>query len=134
ENNVSYYNPLPEFTIERIDDEYDYKRQNKEFYSYNQTNTSTSYESIECKYYMTTLFTCQSVTLDGGRYSTPIANWVFISIDKYGKETLTYKYYICNSLKYDLNLFLYDKENDDAKIARGKYIELILLFKSNNEK
>lgn len=133
-NGISYYNPSPEFTIEHIYDEYSYQRNNKEFYSYNQMNTITSYENIQCKYYMTILFECQSVILDSGRYSAVVANWGFIPIDKYGRQKLTYKYYLKDSLDYVLTNFLYNQENHEEKIARRRYMKLILLYDSEMER
>lgn len=131
---VSYYNPSPEFTVEYIQDEHSYRNENKEFYSYKQTNTSTSYENIQCKYHMTVLFECQRVILDSGRYSVATATWGFIPIDKYRRENIVYKYYLKDSLDHDLTNFLYNQENHEETIAKRRYMQLILLYESDVEK
>lgn len=131
----SYYNPSPEFTIEQIDDYEDrYHNTNREFYSYYQMNSSTSYETLHCKYYMTVLFDCQSVVLDSGRYVAPVPDWGFIPLDKYHREKLSYKYYVKGSLKYQLNIFLFDENSEEARIARDRFMELVLLYNSERER
>ncbi|WP_194563442.1 AlbA family DNA-binding domain-containing protein [Savagea serpentis] len=134
-DSISYYNPSPEFTIEQI---YDYEDRfdntNREFYSYYQTNSSTSYGTLQCKYYMTVLFECQSVVLDSGRYVAPVPSWGFIPSAKNQKEKLSYKYYVKGSLKYQLNIFLFDENSEDARYSRNNFMELVLLYNSEEER
>ena len=77
--NGYYHIYKPEFTIEREDD-IAFKRGADEFYSYAQTNESTSYYMLDVKAKGTTLERQQIVNLDSGRLSIPVPEWGLIRI------------------------------------------------------
>ena len=131
-----YYDESPEFTIEILDDTDTYIRgreDNPEFYSYTMMNSSTSYEMIQCKYFTTILYSRQIVYLDSSRYVTPTPFWGFIAYDEYHQESFAYKYFIRGTLDHELHLFLYDKESEEARFARRRFLEVVLVYKSEVE-
>ena len=134
---IQFYEECPEFTIETYEDD-DIERLNmheaREFYCFYQTNSDSFYEMIKCKYYSTAIFVSQTVILDSGRYVTPVPEWGFISLDHYNQKNLSYKYFLENSMEYKLNLFLYDDQDSEARIARNKFFEIVLVFVSDAER
>src|SRR5690606_4377213 len=72
--------------------------------------------------------------LDSGRYVAPVPDWGFIPLDKYHRGKLSYKYYVIGSLKYQLNIFLFDENSEEARIARDRFMELVLLYNSERER
>lgn len=126
-----YNKSSPEFTlcIEYTEDD---ERLYPEFYAYNMTNSSVHYGMLYAKYYNTTLYSRQTVTLDGGRYITVVPNWDFIHYDKYHQNFDGFKYFIKNDISYVLNQYLLD-ENSDAEYAYRCFNEVVLTFNSKNE-
>lgn len=132
-----YYEENPEFTVNRYDDkdnERISRRENLEFYCYYQTNNSSYYEMINCKYFSTILYSCQIVILDSGRYITTTPTWDHIDLDQYHQQHLTYRYYIKETMDYKMHLYLFDETSDEACTARRKFMEIVLLFESDIEK
>lgn len=136
ETENGYYNIyMPEYTIERMDeDDIDIGRGADEFYSYTQTNESTSYYMMDIKAKGTSLESHQIVVLDSGRLSIPVPEWEFISLDQYHRDVIRYKYYIKGSHIEQLMQFMYDPHNSDERWAFEKFEEVILFFDSENEK
>lgn len=134
---IQFYEESPEFTIEKVEDcemEHRNTNQTREFYCFYQSNSSSYYAMIRCKYYSTTLFSSQIVILDSGRYTTPTPEWGFILFDKCNREKLPYKYFLKNSLDYKMNLFLYNDQDSEARVARNKFMEIVLVFFSDAER
>lgn len=131
-----YYNIFkPEYTIERMDEDViDIGRGSDEFYSYTQTNESTSYYMMDIKAKGTSLESYQIVVLDSGRLSIPVPEWGYISLDQYRRDVIRYKYYINGSHTEQLMQFMYDPQNSDERWAFEKFEEVILFFDSENEK
>lgn len=136
-DHIQFYDESPEFTIETYeDDEIERRNMNdaREFYCFYQKNADSFYEIIKCKYYSTAIFIRQIVILDSGRYVTPVPEWGFISLDQYHQKSLSYKYFLENSMEYKLNLFLYDDQDSEARIARNRFFEIVLVFISDAER
>lgn len=126
-----YYIEHPEFTI-KIDDERD--KGNREFYSYMMMNKSTTFAVIELCYFSTVLIHRQVVWLDSGRYMTSCPEWGSIAYQEYNQTPLMYKYFIEDTIEYKLHKFLLDENSHEAVHAHRRFMELVLLFKSNHER
>ena len=126
-----YYRFAPEFTIEkeRIDDADAYQ-----FYVFNQTNIKHSWYNINLYYHQTMLASLEGVSLDSGRYFTPTPKTDGISLTKYHKWDISFKYFVKNSISHIIQNFYYHPDGDDRTIAYRKFMECILLFESDSEK
>ncbi|MFJ1628404.1 ATP-binding protein [Marinilactibacillus psychrotolerans] len=97
----NHFEESPEFTIfenKEISESYD--RKSAPFYAYNQMNSSILYHHYECKYYNTILYDTQTISLDSGRYHTPIPEFGFIEFGEYGRDNLDYRYFIKDSIHF----------------------------------
>ena len=134
-NNSYYYIFNPDFRLEEIENYEENRLYEREFYSYNQTNSSTSYSNLNIMFRGTILKEIQMVTLDGGRYVTPTPKWSFIEDSKYHiKPLYTYKYILKDSIEYKLQQFLFNEDNDEARYAKDKFDEVVLYFDNKEEK
>ena len=132
-----YYNIyMPEYTIERTNNECDSKMWQgaDEFYSYAQTNESTSYYMMEVKARGTTLERYQIMILDSGRLSVPVPEWDYIQLDEYYSDVIGYKYYISGSRTERLMRFMYEPQNSEQRWAFSKLERITLFFVSEDEK
>ncbi|WP_369352285.1 ATP-binding protein [Ligilactobacillus agilis] len=94
-----YFREAPEFTVvENVNLTNSYENSSMPFYAYNQMNSSSSYYHYECKYHGTTLYDTQTISLDSGRYHTPIPEFGFIAVDKYNRNSLKYRYFLLELL------------------------------------
>ena len=126
-----YYIEHPEFTI-KVDDENN--SEGIEFYSYMMMNKNTTFSVIELCYFSTVLIHRQIVWLDSGRYLTNCPNWGSIDCQMYQRKSLIYKYFIEGTFDYNLHKFLFDENSDEANIAHRRFMEVILVFKSEIER
>lgn len=127
-----YYKEHPEFTI-AVDDDND-ERDRTEFYSYVMDNNRTRFSLIELLYHSTVLYKSQIVWLDSSRYLTNCPEWGHIS-NKYSyNDSILYKYFIKNTFDYNLHLFLYDETSHEARYARDRFMSVVVLYESCNEK
>ncbi|MGF0144033.1 AlbA family DNA-binding domain-containing protein [Sharpea azabuensis] len=130
-----YYNIyLPEYTLECSEEDYEAGRRTDEFYSYVQTNESTSYYMMDIKARGTTLESFQIVILDGGRLSIPVPEWRYVNFDKYHRDVIKYKCVVKGSHIEQLMQFMYDPENPDERLAFTRNEEVILFFESEIER
>jgi len=128
-----FYNIFkPEYTIEIIQEDND--KETDEFYSYAMTNESTSFETLDIKYQQTILDSFQIAVLDSGRLRVPVPKWGFICHDEYHMNKYSYKYYVLQSNRFRVLTFLYDKENNDERIAFDNLKEVVLFYNSDNER
>lgn len=135
ENDEAFYNMYkPEFTlVEERDDEYG--EDNGEFYIYSQTNSRFSYKYLKIMCNQTVLKEYQLVVLDSGRYKTPIPDWGFVGLDKYGVDyKYSYKYYLKDSIQYKLQQFYFDSDSEEKVYAKRRFDKVVLYFESNDEK
>lgn len=130
-NEREFYNVYnPEFTITL---EFDDERGKPEFYSYLMMNQSTSYGTLNVKYFGTTLYNHDFAILDSGRYVTVTPEWGLID-DRYtNDESNYYKFFIEDSMEYVLHEFLLS-DNHEAVFARNRLYSAILIYKSGFEK
>lgn len=133
---AGYYNIYkPEYTIERVEeDDYEIGRGSDEFYSYAQTNESTSYYMLDVKANGTTLERFQIVNLDSGRLSVPVPEWGYIHFDQYHQDVIGYKYYVRDSHTERLMRFMFDPQNGDQRWAFGNLEKITLFFESDSER
>lgn len=133
--NGYYHIYKPEYTIERIDeDDYEIGRGADEFYSYSQTDESTSYYTLDVIAKGTTLERYQIVNLDSGRLSVPVPEWGFVYFDQHHSDSVGYKYYVQGSHTEQLMRFMYDPENGDQRWAFRKLERVLLFFTSDKER
>lgn len=130
-----YYNIYhPEYVIEHSYDDDDRNLQS-EFYAYAMTNEHATYSSIAIKCSNTVIDSYQIVALDGGRYSTPTPEWGFLGrrLTENGPE-FSYKYFLKESFRYSLHRFLYHEENGEERYAHEDFLNVVLVFNTNDEK
>lgn len=131
-NDYSYYYVYkPQYTLTIS---YEEDSHNDMFYSYSQTNESTSFEELYIKDTTTILDSYQLVVLDGGRLRVPTPKIGHIYKKKNHYHPYTYGYYVMNSHQYSLLKFLYHPEKSDEKNAYNQLMRVIVLYKSETEK
>lgn len=86
-NEKYFYIYAPEFVIEskRYSNRKDY-----EFYLFNQTDITPGWYLINLYYHQTIMFSINAVSLDGGRYFTPVPQYDGISLNGNGKWDITF--------------------------------------------
>ncbi|WP_341485464.1 ATP-binding protein [Listeria seeligeri] len=125
-----YHNSNPEYTILRSSND----GNSAEFYAYTMRNKRVSYGNVKVNYFGTTLYSQQTVTLDGGRYTTIEPTWGFINHDKYHQKVDSFKYIIKDDIAYDLHMFLFDETSPEANSAHRRFMQVVLLFEDAKEK
>ncbi|WP_410768727.1 ATP-binding protein [Fontibacillus sp. BL9] len=130
-----YYNIFnPEFTI-TMEYHADGREIPPQFYSYAMTNSSTMFQMLNIKYFGTQLYGRQVAILDGGRYTTTIPEWAYLSFGEYKiHPDYALKYFTKDSPHYNLNEFLFDEDNHEEGYARRRFFEVVLLFEDLLEK
>lgn len=131
----TYYNIYnPDFKLVKEWDDDDRRHDNRPFYSYNQCNESTSFATLKMICRETVLKQFEIVTLDSGRYSTPAPEWGFIHDPVYRTQTLfDYRYMLKDSIDFAIQQFLYDEENQEERMARYRFDEVVLFFDTKEE-
>ena len=133
EYNGAWYNIYkPEYVLKN-DWDNDNDSDKDEFYSYSQVNESTHFYMLSIIANNTVLKEYQTVCLDGGRLLIPVPEWGTIG-DFCSDEKLFYKYYIEGSTTYKILDFLYNPQNSDEKYAFMHLSDVVLFYKSNEEK
>ena len=131
-----YYNVFrPEFQITIIYDS-DKNDYNGEFYVFTQPNSNYYYGELNILFNQTILATFQIVSLDGARYVTTIPDWEFIDKEEHRLDSFLYsfKYFLRDSLKYQIHEFLLDSSDSEEIIAKKRFDEVVLYFNDNDEK
>lgn len=129
-----YYKYAPEYTVCHRPD---YERDGYEYYMLNQTDCSPSWYSISLRYHQTTLYDTLGIALDGGRYFAPVPSRSFIrwARESYKPDAdVSYCYYALDSIDWVLNEFFFNEEYADARLARDRFLEMIVLFESEDER
>lgn len=136
ENTTGYfYNEAPEYTIYKNEEYSDeYFSLVVPFYAYNQMNSNVLYSQYECKYHDTVLTSEQCITLDSGIYTTPTPELSAVTDDLYNSDTIYYRYFIENTLIYNLHLFMYNEKSMEQKFSRSRFLECVLIYKNDSEK
>jgi hypothetical protein len=133
--NGYYYRFRPEYTIERLNEDYpEFGRGSDEFYSYAQTNESTSYYMLNVKARGTVLEEFQIVNLDSGRLSIPVPEWGYVHLKEYHQDVVGYKYYIKGNHTEKLMRFMYNPQNADQRWAYSNLEKIVLYYDSEYER
>lgn len=129
-----YYKFAPEYTIRHTSDD---ERNGLEYYLLNQTDYSPHWYTISLNYHQTCIFDTQGIALDGGRYFAPVPTWSFIRWygirNKLGAD-VSYCYFERDSINWVLNEFFFDESSDDARISRSRFLDMVVLFDSYDER
>lgn len=131
----TYYNIYnPDFKLVKEWDMEDRREDNRPFYSYNQCNERTSFATLKVVCRETVLKQFEVVILDSGRYSTPTPELGFIHDPLYKTETLfEYRYMLKGSIDFAIQQFLYDEENQEERMAKYRFDEVVLYFDTKEE-
>ncbi|MFL2121859.1 RNA-binding domain-containing protein [Marinilactibacillus psychrotolerans] len=127
-----YYKDFPEYTIT-----YDFASDNRDgyvYYLFSQSDSKPNWMDIKIYYHQTLLTEIGGISLDGGRYMTPCPKTDGISVSNNHRWDIMYKYMVKESFLHKLHQFLFNNEySSEARIARDRFIEVILLFDSEQE-
>ena len=127
-----YYLYAPEFTVCHDSDD---ERDGYEYYMLNQTDPGPSWYTIEIRYFQTRIFDTLGIALDGGRYFAPVPSRSFVRWDRRSLDfDHMYCYYTKDSLDWSLNEFFFDEAYDDARIARKRFLETVVIFQDEEER
>lgn len=128
----SFYNAYqPAYNI-RI--ESDDKIHGPQFYHFAMINPRCSYENLSINFNDTKLDSYQLTWLDSGRLRIPVPEQDFVK-EIYPEPCQSdYRYYVRGSNKYNLLKFLYDPTNHEQHDAMNRLSEVVLLFRSDNER
>lgn len=128
-----YYKSFPEYTIK-----YNFASDNRDgyvYYLFSQCDSNPHWMDIGIYYHQTLLAEIGGVSLDGGRYMTPCPETDGIIISGNHHWDIMYKYMVKGSFLYKLHQFFFINEySSDAQIARDRFMEVILLFNSEQER
>lgn len=136
QNEGTYYNMYkPEFKlVEEYDDDGDDRRKG-EFYVYCQTNSKFMYKNLKIICNGTILKEFELVVLDSGRYKTLVPQWGYFGHDKWGvNNKYTYKYFLKDSIEYQLQKFFFDTEDSEEVYAKRRLDEVVLYYENEKEK
>lgn len=97
-------------------------------------NSRHYFMSYQFKYHQTILYEDELIVMDSGRYTTSSPRWEILSIDKEQKIDVSYNYFIDGSPEWLIHKFLLDEKNQEACSAQRRFLELILVFESVQEK
>ena len=129
---AKYYKYSPEFTIEYVAEDPNIYS-GYEYYLLTQIDITPHWYIIRLKYNQTVIYELQGLALDGGRLFTSVPDRDGFSISEGGGWEVSYSYYVKNSLGYIIHEF-YLSDNWEAKIACNSFMELVLLFDSEEER
>jgi len=135
-NDETHYNIYrPEFmSLEEYDDDEDDRRKG-EFYVYSQCNSKFLYKGLKIMCNQTVLKEFELISLDSGRYKTPIPTWGYVGHDEYGVNyKYSYKYFMMDSIDYKLKKFFFDSDDMEEVYAKRRFDEVILYFDDNKER
>jgi len=126
-----YYKYHPEYIIEHFgcDD-----RDGYEYYLFSQMDSRPHWYNIYVRYYQTTLFSTIGVALDGGRCFTNAPCTDFLFSRGSHRDHVSFKYFVKGSKEMILHEFFFDDESEEARYARERFEECILIFLTENEK
>lgn len=132
-----FYSESPEYIVyenEDIEEKENYFDLVSPFYAYNQTNSNTLYSYYEFKYHSTVLYSRKCISLDSGIYTTPVPEIGVINPNVYQDSALYYRYFIEDTILYNIHLFMYKGDSMEEKFAMDKFVECVLIYKNDEEK
>ena len=133
QKSIWYYIYDPDFTIE-YDHGPDETLTGYEYYLFTQYDSTPYWKEIRLVYKHTLLMDFQSAMLDSGRYFTPCPDWGCFHNENPEYETISYRYFIIDDLRWTVNKFFYDSKNKEQEICRDKFLDSLLLFESEDER
>lgn len=131
-----FYKQHPEYTIEHVDDD---SRTASEYYHFLQTDQSPHWYEIFVRYHQTVIYGTIGTALDGGRYFSVVPERAFIHTPTHNGFSLerlaySYGYFIEGTIEYLLHKHFYTNDYDDERIAYERFLEAIVIYKSESEK
>ncbi|MEB6340190.1 ATP-binding protein [Mammaliicoccus sciuri] len=132
-----FYSESPEYTVyenEEVAEKENYSKSIAPFYAYNQCNSNVLYFHYEFKYHSTVLYDRQCIALDSAVYKTPVPEFGVINPNVYQDGTFYYRYFIEDTILYNVHLFMYEGKSMEEEIAMNKFKECVLVFKSDTER
>lgn len=127
-----YYKLEPQFVVEYYYDD-PMNRDGYDCFFLNQYDIRPHWTVISLKYFNTTLIEFSGNILDGGRHftNTPLLDGV--SINSYSTWDVSYRYWVKNTLEYNLHNFYLDEDSGEAKSSDNRLMENVLVFEDKNE-
>lgn len=132
-SSIEYYKFAPEYTIEHISASED--RDGYEYYLFNQTDHRPHWYDINIRFHQTIIASLRGAALDGGRYftSTPLTDGLCFNRNPMDWD-ISYKYFVEGTIEYAVHCFYYDDDGDEARHSHDRFLECILVYKSEHEK
>lgn len=126
-----YYTYAPEYRIVSVEDEH---RNGYEYYLFSQTDPRPHWYYTHIFYYSTILESFLEIAMDGGRWRAiaPNRSAIYENGNHFSECKAYYGYYIRDSLRYHLHLFLAGDDKDSYDYS--EYMSVILLFDSDDER
>lgn len=104
------------------------------FYHYAMVNSHSLYGELSISYNQTLLYSYLVTWLDGGILGIPVPESGYLNSVFHESCYALYQYYVIGSKIYKLRDFLYDPTNNDQRSAMRRLQEVVLLYRSDNEK
>lgn len=109
-------------------------RDGYEYYLFSQMDSRPHWYDINVKYNQTTLYSTTGVALDGRRYFTNVPSIDFLFSGCRYNDNVCFRYFIKGSKEMILHDFFFDQDSHEARCARDRFEECILIFSSEAEK
>lgn len=133
QSKVVYYHELePQYVIEYelTDPQF---RTGYEYFFLNQCDNKPIWTVVRLIYFNTCLMELSGNDLDGGRHFTNTPLLDGISIKQSIKWDVSYRYWITNTLEYNVHLFFLEENNSVAMSSERSLMENVLVFEDENE-
>ena len=133
QSKVVYYHELePQYVIEYelTDPQF---RTGYEYFFLNQCDNKPIWTVVRLIYFNTCLMELSGNILDGGRHFTNTPLLDGISIKQSIKWDVFYRYWIINTLEYNVHLFFLEENNSEAMSSERSLMENVLIFEDENE-
>lgn len=133
QSKVIYYHELePQYVIEYelTDPQF---RTGYDYFFLNQCDNKPIWTVVRLIYFNTCLMELSGNVLDGGRHFTNTPLLDGISIKQSIKWDVSYRYWIINTLEYNVHLFFLEENNSEAMSSERSLMENVLIFEDENE-
>ena len=133
QSKVVYYHELePQYVIEYelTDPQF---RTGYEYFFLNQRDNKPIWTVVRLIYFNTCLMELSGNILDGGRHFTNTPLLDGISIKQTIKWDVSYRYWVKNTLEYNLHLFFLEEDYGEAMSSERLLMKNVLLFEDENE-
>ena len=133
QSKVVYYHELePQYVMEYelTDPQF---RTGYEYFFLNQRDNKPIWTVVRLIYFNTCLMELSGNILDGGRHFTNTPLLDGISIKQTIKWDVSYRYWVKNTLEYNLHLFFLEEDYGEAMSSERLLMKNVLLFEDENE-